>query len=117
MSERERRRAPRKAATLDVRYRVVGAEVEDAARDISIGGLFVACDDPLPLGAVVEVFLGADETSEHASDDALIVGAEVVRVVWGGRRAGEPLQPGMALRFDDMSASARDRLEALIAAV
>jgi len=112
VSDRERRRAPRTSARLDVRYRVVGAAVEDAARDISTGGLFVTCDDPLPLGAAVEVFLG----SEEAAPDALVVTAEVVRVVWGGRRGGERLQPGMALRFSEMSASARTRLEALIAA-
>ena len=110
MSGRERRSAPRKSAKLDVRYRVVGASIEDPARDISTGGLFVACDDPLPLGAEVEVFL----TDDDADGETMIVSAEVVRVVWGGRRGGEPMPPGMALRFADMDPVARARLALLI---
>jgi uncharacterized protein (TIGR02266 family) len=108
LSERERRENPRRRASLDVRYRVVGAEAQEPTRDISAGGLFVACESPLPLGAEVEVFL------EHDDGTPLVVAAEVVRVVWGGRREGAPVTPGMALRFAELSDDARARLDEIV---
>lgn len=107
MTQRERRAAPRHPASLDVRYRLVGEAAHDPARDLSTGGVFVSCDDPLPLGAAVEVVL--DDAS-----DPLVLAAEVVRVVWGGRKEGAPVAAGMALRFNDVSDDARARLERLL---
>jgi hypothetical protein len=103
----DRRSNPRRARQLDVRYRVVGEQLSHPSVDLSTGGVFVACTQPLPLGADVEIFLDDD-------DGALRVGAKVVRVVWGGRQQGEPVEPGMALQFVDLDDDDQARLTALL---
>jgi uncharacterized protein (TIGR02266 family) len=103
----DRRSSPRRPKRLDVRYRVVGEQLRHPSHDISAGGVFVACDNPLPLGADVEVFLDDD-------GGELRLPAKVVRVVWGGRRAGAPVAPGMALQFDGLDDAQRARLQGLL---
>jgi hypothetical protein len=106
MSGRERRRAGRKAASLDVRYRTVGHSVVDPAHNVSATGIFLGCEEPLPLGTLVELTLD--------DGDPLSLEAKVVRVVWGGRRDGEPVEPGMALEFISLDDDAKSRLERLL---
>jgi c-di-GMP-binding flagellar brake protein YcgR len=103
----DRRRTPRAARRLDVRYRVVGEQLSHPSVDASTGGVFVACAQPLPLGADVEVFLDDDTGT-------LRVSAKVVRVVWGGRHLGEPVEPGMALQFVDVDEGDSERLTELL---
>lgn len=97
---------------LPVRYRVVGNTFVDPARDLSMGGMFLSCLSPLPLGTRLEVLLGPSDEAEP-----LRLEATVVRVVWGGRRDGRPIEPGMALAFVTLSSIEEQRLSKLLEAV
>ena len=103
---RERRQRARARRELKVSYRVVGESSVDLTRDISSGGLFLDCERPLPLGARLELFL-----PDPASGAEVRVEAVVVRVVWGGRRGGRPVAPGMAVEFQAPDEAARALIE------
>ena len=105
----ERRRAARKHVHIEVEYRAVGSLLVDPVRDISQGGLFLASKSPLPLGTSLEVVLRSP-----AGSDPLRLKARVVRVVWGGRRQGKPIEPGMALAFVTLSPTEEQRLAELL---
>jgi hypothetical protein len=104
---RERRQRARTRQELNVSYRMVGESSVDLTRDISEGGLFLDCERPLPLGTRLELFLPDPDDP----DATIRVEAVVVRVVWGGRRGGRPVAPGMAVEF----AATDDDARALIA--
>lgn len=104
----ERRRALRVKRTTRVRYRLVGSRLLDDVRDISMSGAFLACAEPFPLGARVEL------SFERGDDPPLVVEGSVVRVVWGGRDGGKPISPGMAIAFDALDDDAARVLERVV---
>lgn len=109
MTTEERRKEARRPASLKVSYRTVGDTLVDPLKDLSLGGAFLFCRSPLPLGTVVELLIG------DGREDPLLLEGRVVRVVWGGRRAGDVVEPGMALSFSALTKHKQERLAALLA--
>lgn len=53
----DRRQSPRASVSLQVEYQKLNAFFSDYTKNISHGGLFVATEDPLPVGTVFELRL------------------------------------------------------------
>lgn len=87
----ETRAHPREALRCPVKFEVVGAEliVEGVARDVSLGGMFVETDAPLPYGTDVVIFMPVESEKRVLRMPA--------RVRW--RREG-----GMGLQFGALGA-------------
>ena len=107
MTNHERRKSHRHAATIGIQFRTVGDAQIETVRDISRTGLFVSCKEPLPLNTLLHVQLFPGE------ETAPVLDATVVRVVWGGWKNGETTEPGMALSFPPLSEDAYQRITQL----
>ena len=76
--------------------------------NISEMGLFVRTDDPLPLGTELVLLLAPDELAEPLE----IRG----RVAWINpiRQLGDNPNPGMGVRFDELTLDLREKLVELV---
>ena len=81
--------------------RLAGATVEAYTRDLSVGGMFLVTDDPLPAGSLAP-------TALDLPDGTLELTAIVVHAVEG---------IGMGLRFEASTDEKRYRLESFLAAI
>ena len=87
------RRSPRPLASHPVILHLLdGSEISTYTKDVSRGGLFVAGEHSLPLGARLEVSLSSPSTWEP-----LRLTAEVCRIITKGP------EPGMGLKFVEMT--------------
>lgn len=77
-------------------------------RDLGGGGIFVACDDPLPEGRLLTLRLGLPDRRRPIT----ILG-RVVRSVCAERPGLK--RAGMGIRFEDLRAGERDRILAYVA--
>jgi uncharacterized protein (TIGR02266 family) len=96
-----RRSSPRVAATIQVRYKTREDFVLEYARDISLGGLFIASDDPLSEGEHVELHLILPGMAQP-----LKLYGKIVRSV----RAKTKGSSGMGIAFDDIEEFTRASL-------
>ncbi len=69
----EHRQHPRKSVQISVAFQTQGgARVEASCRDISLGGIFLETESPLPYGAVLTVFLGLPGLKQEAIVQATV---------------------------------------------
>jgi len=94
----ERRGGLRATASIKVSYTSIGELVEAYTEDLSRGGLYVRTDEPLPIGAVVQLHVALPD-----SGPAFDVFARVAHVIGAEGRAGGRV-PGMGLEFLDIGA-------------
>ncbi len=104
----ERRRSERAEFLVRVNYSTVDELFSEFSRDINEGGLFIETDNPRPAGTLVSMFF-----TLPGSDEPIETLGRVVRLSEGD--AEEP--PGMGIEFDDLTAEARIRIDALIRAL
>ncbi len=104
----ERRRSERAEFLVRVNYSTVDELFSEFSRDINEGGLFIETDTPRPAGTLVSMFF-----TLPGSDEPIETLGRVVRLSEGD--AEEP--PGMGIEFDDLTAEARIRIDALIRAL
>ncbi len=99
-----RRRHPRYPATFKVRLRDVSKLYEFLTRDISVGGVFLLAEEPLPKGSELVLAIVHPSTGEEFS-----VSGEVVR-----RVEGPAQEAGMGVRFVDVDEDCVDRFREFI---
>lgn len=93
----DRRRHPRSSIRLKVKFPDLTTLLENYAKDISQGGIFIPTTDPKPVGVIITLTLIHPDSSEEVE-----IQGEVVRVV-SEREAREQkdkkLAPGMGIKF------------------
>lgn len=103
----ERRRHERFATEIKVDYRSGENFLFSYIRNISEMGIFIRSDNPLPVGTEIEVCFHPD------GEDALEMRG---LVVWVNpvKPIGENLNPGMGVRFENLTPELRERLVDLV---
>lgn len=103
----ERRRHERFATEIKVDYRSGENFLFSYIRNISEMGIFIRSDDPLPVGTEIELCFRPD------GEDPLDVRG---LVVWVNpvKPIGENLNPGMGVRFENLTPELRERLVDLV---
>ncbi|MFW6050196.1 MAG: TIGR02266 family protein [Myxococcota bacterium] len=102
-SQQERRRHKRYTASISVDYSDGDHFLFAYIENISEMGIFIRTDDPLPVGTELSLRFTPDGT------DPLELEGEVVWVnPW--RPEGENLNPGMGVRFQNLSPDQREQV-------
>lgn len=104
----DRRSSERIAVTWSVDCRTEATFLYASIRNISEMGIFVATHDPLPVGTTLTLFFAPPECGEPF----LLTG----RVQWVNmlKPLADNLNPGMGIRFVDLTIEARERLVEVI---
>lgn len=106
----ETRRDPREPIELKLRYKSASVDefAERESGDLSVGGIFIKSEEPLPIGTLLKFEV-------QLSDETSII-AGVGRVVWNrsAEASSEDAPTGMGIKFVKMDDESRARLEALI---
>jgi uncharacterized protein (TIGR02266 family) len=110
MTAENKRAAPRVDADFTLRFETVDQLALAYGTEISTGGMFLATNEPLPAGRELRVRIVLPETMAEVTMRARVVHA---RSPAEADRAGLPA--GMGVRFVDLDASTRARLEAFVA--
>jgi uncharacterized protein (TIGR02266 family) len=98
MSDNERRQYKRIGINRD--FETITGQLTEYVDDLSNGGVFLRCDDPLPIGTRVEL-----RFSILTDDIEIIEGiGEVVRHQGGAR-------PGMGIRFVSLTDASRSTVD------
>jgi type IV pilus assembly protein PilZ len=100
----ERRHHPRLSIAVEVDFGSENNFYSARTRDISVGGLFIESDVPLPIGTRLRVDLKFLQKHLHAEGEVTWV------LVGDGEQA-----VGMGVRFVDLPASASKSIEAFMA--
>ena len=105
----DKRNHPRAEVAWAVALKTADGDLEAALKDISLGGAFVICPDPLPLNHKFQINIELEDRN------TLSLNAEVV---WTNINVPDDkiVNRGMGIRFIDNPAEIRGDLNALIAA-
>jgi len=109
----DRRRHSRSVIRMKVRFPDLTTLLENYAKDLSQGGIFIPTNDPKPIGIVINLTLIHPETGEEVE----LLG-EVVRVVTEGEareNKDQKLTPGMGVKFIDVTREQQSALEKFLA--
>ena len=102
-----RRRAVRKPIRLMVEYESTEDFLVDYTANISVGGMFIVTDRPLPKGTLLRMSFrlpGGEETIEATG-----------QVRWAVQpSSSEPMRPGMGVSFEELGDLDRARVQALL---
>jgi len=109
----DRRKHPRSTIRMKVKFPDLTTLLENYAKDISEGGIFIPTTDPKPVGVTINLTLIHPETKEEIELDG-----EVVRSV-SEREAREQkakkLTPGMGIKFVNLDRRQQNALEKFLA--
>lgn len=107
ISWEEKRKHPRVLVSWPARMEIPQESLKAQLKDISLGGAFVVCSDPLPLAERFRIFI------EPPEQTPLELNAEVV---WSNANVPEDkiINRGMGIRFVDNSDKIRSRLNDVI---
>jgi len=104
-----RRRAVRKPIRLMVEYESTEDFLVDYTANLSVGGMFIVTDRPLPKGTLLRMSFrlpGGEETIEATG-----------QVRWAVQpSSSEPMRPGMGISFEELGDLDRARVQALLMA-
>ncbi|MGD8493711.1 MAG: PilZ domain-containing protein [Desulfobacterales bacterium] len=105
---KDQRRHPRIAATWSATMEIDRMSVNVRLKNISLGGAFVVCQDPVPLNGKLRIHI------EVPNQDRLALNAEVV---WSNMNMPEAkvIHRGLGVKFVQNTDAARKRLEEAIA--
>lgn len=112
-SVEKRRFARHETSQVTVDYRSTENFLFSYIQNISEMGIFIRTDDPLPLGTELELRFGGDLVNGGGSLELRGV------VTWTNpvRAAGENLNPGMGVRFSELTATQREAVVGLVRTV
>lgn len=108
ISAKDQRRHPRLSVSWSAAMEIGEASVKVRLKDISLGGAFIICPDPVPLNQKLRIYL------EVPNLDIFALNAEVV---WSNMNMpqNKVIHRGMGIKFVQNTDSARKRLEEAIA--
>jgi len=101
----EKRRHARFPVKIRIRYRTTGGFFQDYAQNLSIGGIFIETDDPLPMGTRLSLEFCLPDLDSAIRTDGVVVH----RIP--GRRAGGSTEGGMGIQFSELDDKNRKLLE------
>jgi uncharacterized protein (TIGR02266 family) len=105
---KEKQRAhTRLAVNLLIDYQVLDQFLYDYATNISLGGVFIRSQNPLPVGTKLRV-----QFSLPGLEETVVTWGEVAHVI--EERAKEGF-PGMGIRFDDLDPKSKRVIDQLVA--
>jgi type IV pilus assembly protein PilZ len=111
----ERRREPRIPTHIEVDYTAENTFLFAHIKDISTMGIFVRTDEPLDVGAELDLRFTPPEATQHqAGSEPFELHGEVV---WNTVSGSMPGDPGMGVRFTRLSREERSRLMDLVHAI
>ncbi len=111
----ERRHEPRLGIRIEVDYASENTFLFAYITDISSMGIFIRTDDPLDVGSELQLrFSPPAEVHDDAGSTPFELAGEVM---WNTTDGGVPGNPGMGVRFLDLSQGARSRLMSLVRAI
>jgi type IV pilus assembly protein PilZ len=103
----DRRRHLRKPLSLKVTNQKSGFFTYYISSDISVGGMFLRADEPLPVGTMLDL-----EFTLPRSAHTIRTSAGVVRIVAPSPELTYP--SGMGIRFHDLKPEDRDEIEKFV---
>jgi len=109
----ERRRHPRAVIRMKVRFPDLTTLIENYAKDLSQGGIFIPTNDPKPVGTEIALTLIHPDTGEE-----IALQSEVVRVVTESEahdKRDKRLVPGMGVKFINLSEAQQSALAKFLA--
>lgn len=109
----DRRKHKRTAFKIKVKFPNAKTLLEEFAKDISEGGIFIPTNYLKPVGEIINVTLVHPETGEH-----LELEGKVIRVVTeeDAKRAGETKKvPGMGIKFVNLTKEQEEAIEKFLA--
>ncbi len=104
---KKKRRSPRAPAVIKVDYRTVDRFFMDFAENLSAGGMFIACPNPLEPGTWINLEFMLPE-----SVVPIKVKAEVVWSTYHPRTAGQ--KRGMGVRFEGLSDADKHKINEIV---
>ena len=107
-SEEEMRQHPRLEISWTAALEIGQASIRVRLKDISMGGAFVICDEPVPLNEKLRLYIEAPDHQTFALN---------AEVVWSNINVPQEkvIHRGMGIKFVQNTDTARKRLEAAIA--
>jgi len=109
----DRRRHQRSTTRMKVKFPDLTTLLENYAKDISHGGIFIPTTDPKPVGVAITLTLVHPESGEEVE-----INGEVVRVVTekeAKEHKDRKLVPGMGVKFINIESSQQMALEEFLA--
>ncbi|NOZ87860.1 MAG: TIGR02266 family protein [Deltaproteobacteria bacterium] len=106
-SDSEKRRFPRRPLTLLIQYRGESLEalIAEYAEDVSLGGMFIRTDEPVPQGSIIFV--------QFTLPDGSSLFEGLAKVAWA-REPGNNAPAGMGIEFLNLDQESRAVLKSLV---
>lgn len=102
---RERRRSRRVPVQIQIQYRTADGFFQDYIRNLSLGGIFIQTEEPLPTKTRLQVEFCLPDMSDPITAEGVVVHA------FRGRPSKESSLNGMGIRFAELNPSSKKRLE------
>jgi len=109
----DRRQHPRASIRLKVKFPDLTTLLENYAKDISQGGIFIPTTDPKPVGVVIGLTLIHPDNGEEIE-----IQGEVVRIVSereARQQKGKKLVPGMGIKFINLEPHQQTAIQGFLA--
>lgn len=94
----DQRKYPRVAITVKVTNLSSGNFTYFMASNVSVGGMFLRCDEPLSMGTPLKLQFSLPETK-----DPILIEADVVRIQRSAPDAASSAPSGMGIKFTSIS--------------
>lgn len=104
----ERRRERRVPVQIQIQYKTVDGFFQDYIRNISLGGIFIETEKPLPMNTKLRVEFCLPEMEDPITADGIVV--HTLRV----GQTGNPTVIGMGIRFSDLETTSKQLLESYL---
>ena len=107
-NSKERRKDPRKPVHIRIKYKIINQFFEDYIKNISLGGIFVATVDPLPVRTRLKVQFTLPNMKNTIRTEGIVVHS--IRQ----SEKDKPQVSGMGIKFSDLDAETKRLVEAYI---
>lgn len=105
---RERRRSRRVPVQIQIQYQTADGFFQDYIRNLSLGGIFIETEKPLPTNTKLKVEFRLPEMNDPITADGVVVHT------LGRRQNAQPAPSGMGIRFSELNSASRKRLESYL---
>jgi uncharacterized protein (TIGR02266 family) len=109
-ASRERRRERRVPVQIQIQYKSADGFFQDYIRNLSLGGIFIETEKPLPKNTKLRVEFCLPEMTDPITADGVVV--HTLRV--GQKKKSDNSVSGMGIRFSDLESSSKQVLESYL---
>ena len=104
----ERRRERRVPVQIQIQYKTADGFFQDYIRNLSLGGIFIETEKPLPMNTKLRV-----EFCLPAMEDPITADGIVVHTLRVGQTS-KPAVSGMGIRFSDLETTSKQLIESYL---